>query len=245
MSGRVDDGENYKVQHALLPELELQSLKNRILNHMNGGETFQQDEIREHLRLKDSDVWSKILDELLMQNVGLFANYPEGHVTLGRKNLGRRFIQDLLFASVEEGLYYHLTCICEWFHKLERELNRPTLLNDFRQNNLAMLRACRKGEFNIVGELYKSGFRVNIKLGKEILDKHDEHLMLELCRLEAFASPTYLLSEYQYDHDKEDVDPVYKAFKFINICHIIGRKRKTMINKVDEINKSLLNSLSY
>ena len=135
---------------------------------------------------------------------------------------------------------------------------------EFKKNNTAFLRACKKGDFEMVSVLYKAGYNVETKICEGLdfksdymfLDESDADLMCELSLLEALASPPYLLAMHrQYrefdptqslSHDKGIrrqqsllADPILCALRLVKICSTIANKRKTMINKIDDINKSL------
>ena len=155
-----------------------------------------------------------------------------------------------------------------WFKKNSypfEGLECSTSIKHFKKNNQAFIRACKKGDFETVSMMYEEGFDVYTKILCDklqfksdymFLNESDADLMSEFSLLEAIASPPFLFAMHEHyeefdpnqtlRHSKETqkqhallADPILCAMRLIKICSTIANRRKAMINKVDDINKSL------
>ena len=172
-------------------------LRNKNLLARPGNREFDQIEIREQLRAIDAKQWESVLHELMREgsffmNDGCFQQ--EHH----RKDL-ISFLDNLLFAIVEDDLDEHLKPTMQWLETLKEihdYLDNDTLLRKLYENNVAMSRACKKRDVETVFALFWAGFRLKTKLETRALQKlNEDELMLEISNLEVRASHAYLLAE--------------------------------------------------
>ena len=99
MSSQVDGGQGSKLRQ-ILPELQLQNLKTRIIDHLRGEDALDQTEIRKMLKMKSSDDWREILHELLEEPIIQDVSFGKEAIKHGCSSVGWMFIQDLLSAEI-------------------------------------------------------------------------------------------------------------------------------------------------
>ena len=145
----------------------------------------------------------------------------------------------MFFSLVEEDLDEHLAHTVAWLGNLE-VLHLGNLdLSSFKENNAAMVRACRRNDHDTVFALYMAGFRIRTSLGTGnffIVDECNEDIAMQITRLEALARPVYILAEYNFGDNE---DPVARTFRLIDICHTIVETRRALISKIEGINETL------
>ena len=167
----------------------------QLLEPRPGNRGLDQSEIREVLKKIDSRQWESVLQELT--NVGSYFMRDKCFEKEDRRKDLISFLDNLLFACVEDDLDDHLKPTIDWLGKLtERHSYLDTLLFTFYQNNVAMARACKKKDVGTVFTLYKAGFRLKTKLERhDVLKLDEDQLMMEISLLEVRASHAYLLAE--------------------------------------------------
>ena len=223
-----------------------------------GSGELDQSDVRELLNKKiDSEKWKEVLQELLKEGsyfmlTGSFEQEED------RRDL-KRFLENLLFACVEDDLEEHLKTTIDWLKDWPYHLT--TILKpphgdeegkqkekkeekSFYENNVVMKRACKKRDISTVFVLFKAGFRLKTRLEVEnvlILSDVDQ-LMAEISIFKARASPAYLLTETKQPLQQEPInfqDPISKAMELIKICDTLAETRRGAIKKVENIRKVL------
>ena len=159
---------------------------------------------------------------------------------------------------MEADLPEHLELVLEWVDPVARHL-RVDAASAVKRNSKAMVRACRRGDWELVEALYRSGFRVRSALSEAASDEEqkskrggggergdevdasamefaeDFDLIAELRLLEASTRPVYLIVEAR----SSDGDAVGAAFSHLHTCRRLSGTLKAFSNKLDGIRDTL------
>ena len=170
----------------------------------------------------------------------------------------RCFADLALRACVEADLPEHLELVLEWVDPVARHL-RVDAASAVKRNSKAMVRACRRGDWELVEALYRSGFRVRSALSEAASDEEqkskrggggergdevdasamefaeDFDLIAELRLMEASTRPVYLIVEAR----SSDGDAVGAAFSHLHTCRQLSGTLKAFSNKLDGIRDTL------
>ena len=222
-------------QNAMARSIEPALMVNRMFDCVKGTGDLSQEELRQELKKKNLEEWRDMLDNF-KDKLSNATELPR----FDQDKPGYNLVCDMFFSCVEEDLYEHLRATITWLVKLQNDTIHDFAMQGFRQNNKAMLRACRKNDLDMVSALFSKEFTIKTQLLEKwnVIDLDESDIMLQLTLLEAMARPVYLIA--QYNNNKTD-DPVYQALRIINKCSEIAGRRLSLINKIEEISDLLKN----
>jgi len=150
----------------------------------------------------------------------------------------RYFVQASLTACVDADKSQHLSSTLAW---LDNVNENDELLNssEVKVNSEVMVRACQRGEHFKALLLYQSGFKLTSRLAKHRdLEGEDDPMdvLLELSRLEAMATPVYLLAASRAEICG---DPAHSALILLEVCAARMNELRVFEDRFEEIRGKL------